>query len=135
VLYDPEPEGTPRLVKQLMQIGTGIAIAHGKNQFDEAIYKIIKKIARDQLPVQRFKLLKYLWDEKATDYLMEWRKTKEVADAIRRPSYTTLLILEDLMIVGCLNRKQEGDGKNAPYMWQLTNDFSRLIGQSEFFED
>jgi hypothetical protein len=135
VLYDPEPEGTPRLVKQLMQIGTGIAIAHGKKQFDEKIYKIIKKIARDQLPVQRFKVLKYLWHEKATDFLIGWRKTKEVSDAIRRPSYTTLLILEDLMVVGCLNRTQEGDGQNSPYLWQLTNEFSKLTGQSEFFED
>jgi hypothetical protein len=135
VLYDPEPEGTPRLVKQLMQIGMGIAVAHEKKQFDEEIYKIIKKIARDQLPVQRLKALKYLWDEKATDFLMGWRKTKEVADAIKKPSYTTLLLLEDLMIVGCLNRTQEGDGQSSPYMWQLTNDFSKLIGQSEFFEN
>jgi hypothetical protein len=135
VLYDPEPEGTPRLVKQLMQIGTGIAIAHGKKQFDEKIYKIIKKIARDQLPVQRFKVLKYLWQEKATDFLTGWRKTKEVSEAIRRPSFTTLLILEDLMVVDCLNRTQEGDGQNSPYLWQLTDDFSKLIGQSEFFED
>jgi hypothetical protein len=135
VLYDPEPEGTPRLVKQLMQIGTGIALAHGKNQFDEEIYRIIKKIARDQLPVIRLHALQYLWGEGATEFLMEWRKTKEIADAIKKPSYTTLLVLEDLMVVGCLNRKQEGDGQNSPYLWQLTNDFSQLIGQSEFFED
>jgi hypothetical protein len=134
VLYDPEPEGTPRLVKQLMQMGMGVTIANGKNQFDDQIYNVLKKIARDQLPVQRLKIIEHLWKEKATEYLMEWRKTKEVADAVKKPSYTTLLILEDLMIIGCLNRKQDGDGENSPYLWQLTTDFCQFLGQSEFFD-
>jgi hypothetical protein len=135
ILYDPEPEGSPRLVKQLMQIGSGISIAHGKSKFDDFVYSIIKKIARDQLPVQRLKLIKYLWEQQAVEYLDGWKKTKEIADAIRKPSFTTLLLAEDLMVVGALNRTQEGDGEKAPYHWQLTDNFSQLIGQSEFFEN
>ena len=43
------PEGTPRMVKQFMQIGAGIALANGRNVIDDEIYSVFKKIGRDLL--------------------------------------------------------------------------------------
>ena len=47
VTYLPKPEGSARLVKQFVQIGMGLALAHGKNTIDTMLYESIKKIGRD----------------------------------------------------------------------------------------
>ena len=44
------PEGTPRLIKQFMQIGAGIALANGRNVIDDEIYSVLKKSAATCYP-------------------------------------------------------------------------------------
>ncbi|MFH1629659.1 MAG: hypothetical protein ABIE47_13170 [Pseudomonadota bacterium] len=134
VNYMPQPEGTPRLVKQLMQIGTGLTLIHEKPGFDLAIYEILKKIGRDLLPAARLKILRYLWDEKVLEYLKERRKTKDIADAVNMPVRTAKLILEDMMLVKLLNRDVDGDQDKSPYTWQITDYAGDFIQNSEVFE-
>jgi hypothetical protein len=118
VQYLPQAEGPARLVKQFMQLGMGLALVHGKNVIDVQIYDILKKVGRDLISAQRLSILKHLWEEKVFEYLKEWKSSKEVGDAINMPTSTAKLNLEDLMIVGLLNRLRSGDGETAPYKWQ-----------------
>jgi len=134
VLYMPQPEGTPRLVKQLMQIGTGLTLIHEKPGFDLEICEILKKISCDLLPAARLKILRYLSDENVFEYLKERRKTKEIADGVNMPVPTAKLCLEDMMLVGLLNRDVDGDQEKSPYTWQLTDNAASLISDSEIFE-
>ncbi len=132
VKYQPLPEGSARLVKQFMQIGMGLALVHGKNLIDEDIYEIVKKIGRDLIPAQRLAILKHMWDNRVFEYM--WEKTKDIADAILMPANTTKLILEDLMIVGLLNRKRADDGETSPYMWQFNETATDLLAGAEAFD-
>jgi hypothetical protein len=133
IKYDPQPEGTPRLVKQFMQIGMGLALTHGKNSIDEFVYKTIKKIGRDLIPAQRLKILWALWDMRAFEYMSEWKTTKEIAETVNMPTTTAKLLLEDLMVVGVLNRDSRKEGSNVPYTWQLADQICEWIGQAEVF--
>ena len=135
IKYDPMPEGTPRLVKQFMQIGMGLALAYGKNSIDFEVYETVKKIGRDLIPAQRLKILNHLWEERAFEFCNEWKTTREISEAINRPTTTVKLLLEDMMVVGALNRDSKQDGSNVPYTWQLTNQICDWIGQSELFEN
>jgi hypothetical protein len=134
ILYQPEPEGTPRLVKQFMQLGTGIALTQGRDSIDENVYQILKRVGCDQLPVQRLKILKFLWDESAVEFQSQWKATKEVAAGVNMPTSTTRLILEDFMIIGVTNRSSENeDSQTSAYLWQLSNEISEYIGAAEIF--
>ena len=133
VQYLPQPEGPARLVKQFMQLGMGLALVHGKKIIDITIYEIIKKVARDLISAQRLRILDYLWKEEAYEHLNEWQNTKEIADAISMPGSTAKLLLEDLMVVGILNRAREGDTEKAPYKWQFKEKFHDIAAETEVF--
>ena len=50
------------------------------------------------------------------------------------PVRTTLLHLEDFMVIGLLNRDTESEGETAAYLWQLNEIAYGLIAGSEVFE-
>jgi hypothetical protein len=133
--YDPMPEGTPRLVKQFMQIGMGLALASGKNSIDLEVYETVKKIGRDLIPSQRLKILQHLWKTKSFEFANGWKTTREIAEAVNRPTTTIKLILEDLMVAGVLKRGKKQEGPNIPYTWQITNQICEWLGQGEVFGD
>jgi hypothetical protein len=134
VSYQPLPEGTPRLVKQFMQIGMGMALANGRTCVDEVIYQLIKKIGTDLLPVQRMMVLRELWEQGAVCYDSKWLETAEVADAINIPGSTAKMVLEDLMVVGALNRRRgDSEGGRPPYSWQVAEDFAEWVIAAEIF--
>jgi len=133
VLYQPLPEGTPRLVKQLMQLGMGLILIHGKPGMDIDTFEILKKVGRDLLPSQRLKILKYFYEEGIIT--TTWQKTKEVADGVNLPGSTVKLILEDLMIVELLDRNVEDEDKErTPYLWRLSDNAFDLMESSEIFK-
>ena len=134
IKYLPMPEGTPRLVKQFMQIGMGLALAYGKNSIDQQIYETIKKIGRDLIPAQRVKILQHLWDKRAFEFLNEWEKTKEIEKAVNMPTATARLTLEDLMVVGALNRDTIDEDSSGAYIWQLSSKLCEFMGNAEAFD-
>jgi len=132
--YQPMPEGSGRLTKQLTQIGLALALIHQKNRIDEEIYHFIKKIGADLVPTQRIRILKDLFDSKAIAALSVWRHSKDVAVDVNMPTNTAKRILEDMMVVGAVNRDIDGMTDSSPYRWQLTQGCSSLIFASEVFE-
>ena len=134
IQYLPMPEGTPRLVKQFTQIGMGLMLIHDKSVLDLELYEILKKIGSDLLPAHRFKILKHLNDQNIFECMHDWQKTKDIADQINIPSTTTKMALEDLMIVGLLNREVGGESEKSPYKWQINETAYEMINSSEVFE-
>jgi hypothetical protein len=135
--YYPMPEGTPRLVKQFMQIGAGIALANGRNLIDEEIYEILKKIGRDLLSSQRLRILEFLWREGALELNGVWKETAVIADAVNLPGSTAKMTLEDLMVVGALKRQRGDSGESGgrpPYRWQIAADMAEHINAAEIFD-
>jgi hypothetical protein len=134
IQYQPEPEGPARLAKQFMQLGMALALVRGKKGVDETIYETLKKIGRDLITKHRLKIITTLWERKVIEFLSEWMKTKEIANATGMPATTAKVILEDLMSVGLLNQALDGEGETAAWKWQLSQKGGELIGASEIFE-
>jgi hypothetical protein len=134
VQYLPQPEGPARLVKQFMQLGSALALAHGKRVIDIPIYEILKKIGRDLISAQRLSVLKHLWEEKVFECEKERKTTKEISDALNMPATTAKVLLEDLMIVGLLNRKRAAETETAPYQWQWNQKGYDMAAGAKLFE-
>lgn len=139
VLYLPQPEGSPRLVKQLCMIGAGIALAQGKKAFDDEVYELIRKIALSNMPASRRAVIEYLWNEEALEHLHFWKKTGEVAEAVRLPKTTAKLVLEDLQLVGLVNRTMTSDDNDedgrTPYRWQMNYKCYDYMTKAQVFKN
>jgi hypothetical protein len=141
IKYDPIPEGTARLNKQLTQLGMGLALAYGKNQIDSEVFEVLKKIGRDLIPTQRLRIIKHLWEEDITADSGDYLRTSEISKATKMPGSTAMLVLEDLMTVGVLNRDREdsleeakeGKKDTRPWIWQITKEVSQWIESAEIF--
>jgi hypothetical protein len=136
ILYQPAAEGPARLTKQLMQLGFGLAMAHGVNTITPEIYGILKKVACDLVPPQRLRVIRYLWQEFATEDKGLWEKTKDIGDAINLPTRSTLLVLEDIMVAEVVKRQRGGEGSdNSPYEWQLNENVTDLMREAGVFAE
>jgi hypothetical protein len=146
--YLPEAEGPARLVKQLFTLGCGIAIIQGKNELDENVFTILKKVGRDTLPSNRNLILRTMWRKRI--FGNRWEQPRTLSGYFNYPSQTTKLHLEDLMVLNLVERKIEGvplvpsedadsyhrkQGTTAPYFWQLSERCCELIRSSEIYED
>jgi hypothetical protein len=134
--YLPEPEGPARMVKQLSLLAKALAIVRGQDSVDQAIYEIVKKVARDCLPRLRSKMLDALWGM-FTDYLSRfgdpwpWFRTGDIADHAKMPSTTVRNTCEDLMLLGLFERTTE-EGKTT-HMWQPSKRMVEWAFISQFF--
>lgn len=131
--YKPEPEGPGRLAKQIITLGRGVTIIHGKNGIDEEVYKILKKVGKDCLPSNRNLVLEKMWDLGIRGGV--WEKTKDISECFHYPVTTTKLQLEDLMVLGLVERRLDniGGGATAPYLWTLSDRCCELIRLSEVY--
>lgn len=127
--YQPLAEGPARLAKQFMQLGMGIALVQCKTAIDEAAYRILKKIAKDLVTVQRLEIIKYLCTQNSNN---GWHSTKEVAEAVSMPTTTTKEKLEDLMVLNVVDRDRREEGDKKPYYWKLSDQINEWIEKSEF---
>jgi NurA-like 5'-3' nuclease len=117
-----------------MQLGYALALVHKKTTIDEHVYSLLKKVACDLVPPQRLTLLKYLWQQDATEFTRGWCKTKQISEDTAMPTQTAKLILEDLMVAKVLNRMTEGEGDRSPYNWQIRERLFEYIASAEVFE-
>lgn len=134
VEYDPVPEGPGRIVKQLTQLGMGLAMVHGKETIDLPIYETVKKVGRNLVPANRLAILRHLWNEQFFQNNASWTRTMEVAEAVEKPGNTAKLILQDLMMVGMLKMRRDDIDGRSPYEWQISGRAFRYMAKAEVFE-
>jgi hypothetical protein len=135
----PEAEGPARLTKQLWILGAGIAAVQGKEEFDEGVYKVIKRVAMNSLPKHRNVILKVMWETSVMSSV--WEHTRSISKMVNMPTNTTVRCLEDLWMLTLLSRHIEGeddddDGwktKRVPYGWQLSKECIELIESSQIY--
>jgi hypothetical protein len=133
ITYLPEPEGSPRLAKQLFHLGIALMAVNGATEITDDIYQILLKVGRDLVPKIRFKCLRYLWDEKAIVANWVFVTTNEVATGIDINGKTVLRALQDMAIVGLAKSHLDEKRHGSPYIWALTEKAVNLIGWSDFF--
>jgi hypothetical protein len=109
ILSPPSAEAPMRLAKQLASIGRA-ALTIGYTQDDVGL--LIERLAKDSVPPIRRACLDLLGDG-------EPHRTAAVAEAIDMPTKTTARALEDLAVLGLLDRTKRGDADNAANEWSL----------------
>lgn len=142
VEYIPEAEGPARLTKQLWVLGAGIATVQGKDELDDGVYRVLKRIAMNSLPKHRQIILKTMWETTIMSSI--WEPTKAIGKLINAPTETAKRYCEDLWMLNLLNRRIEGEDSEddegwkrsrTPYGWQLSESCISLIEESEIYFD
>lgn len=134
ITYIPEPEGSPRLSKQLYHLGIALMAINGTDRITDEIYSTLLKVGQDLIPRIRFKCLRYLWGRKAICDNGLYLSTNDIANGISINGKTALRALQDMAVVGLTMGQLDEDQRGSPYVWQLTEKSVKLIGWSEIFE-
>jgi hypothetical protein len=122
VNYQPDIEGPARLAKAFAKLGKGLSAVRGKLQMTSEEYEAIKRVATDTVTKRRVMIIQHLVDK-------DWRRTKDIASELGMPQTTATLELEDLSMIGILDRKpdlKEGEklAQTTPYKWRIKQDVS-----------
>ena len=135
ITYLPEPEGSPRLTKQLFHLAIALMAINEVKEITEDIYSIMLKVGADLIPRIRFKIIKYLWDSKAIEGTGNFLTTTEVATGTGFNGKTALRVLQDMSFVGLTKWQLDETTHGTPYIWQLSEKAALLIGGSEVFDE
>lgn len=135
ITYDPQPEGAPRLSKQLYQMGIALAVIHGNDKIGPAEFEMLSKITFDLTTSRRAKIVRYLWSSLCWESFGTWATTTDVALALDSPTNTVKYALEDLMVLGVCRRDLQGTTENAGYRWQLSETITQQIAFSELLPE
>lgn len=111
-----------------------IAVATEKQTVQEEDYRILQKVALDTIPAQRRLVVLSLVKESRAG--REWLTTRQIALKIRYPASTVKLLLEDLHVLGIVDRRLEGGKepqearRTTPYEWRISNHFFALLKEA-----
>lgn len=100
VVCQPEPEKPPRLVKQLIKLGTGLAVIQGHDSVGDSELQILARVVWDTMPQIRKALLLLLCGVAETS-LAELNRLSGLPKTI---VYRTL---EDLRLLGFVDEKDD----------------------------
>jgi hypothetical protein len=135
ITYEPQPEGSPRLSKQLFQLGIALAVIHGSDSVGPDEFDILTKMTFDLTTSRRAKIVRYLYEKLCWESYGTWATTSAVALALDAPTNTAKYALEDLMVLGICRRDLKGADENAGYRWQLSERTTDQIGFSELLPE
>ncbi|MFH1110712.1 MAG: hypothetical protein V1790_16165 [Planctomycetota bacterium] len=122
VEHIPAPEVGTRVGKALKKLAMGIAMARGVKGVDEEIYRIVRRVALDCVPSMRGRLLRVLWDCRGAHEL-----TSTIADRAELGTDTAKVWLDDLRLLGIVDRDCAGASVQAGYRWRLTGELQQTI--------
>ena len=111
----PEPEHPTRLVKQLVNLLSALAVISG--EFNKDDYRIIYKIGMDSLTAVRRLTIDYLFNNDSPQSL------NDVAKATGYPPNSTRKQLEELQALKLVT----GDSATMAYTYELTADTRELL--------
>jgi hypothetical protein len=121
----PEAEGPARLAKQFKLLATALAVVRDQRSVDEDIYQVIAKVARDTMPRLRLVVLEALLRLNAREE--QWYTTKEIALESGVPTTTAKLKLENMHVLGLLERRTKAKGETAAYEWSPSKEMDSMV--------
>lgn len=129
--FMPESEAPYRLIKQLKNMATGICLARGNSCMDSSIMEIINKIARDNIPELRQKVIRTMFYNKMYgDH--GWTSVQTIANKAMMPVGSVRKVLSDLLIAQDSLVKRMIQGLDDHY-YTLSDYAMRLIDKSGIY--
>ena len=122
--YEPQAEGPSRITKQLTQLGAGIANVNGKEEIDDEVYGMLKKVAVDTIPGMRYRIINWM----ASNGCMngDMALTAQIGSGCNMTVNTARHHLEDFEIMEVAKKKVEG----TSYSWGLAPGFVSFMRNS-----
>jgi hypothetical protein len=128
----PQAEGPGRLVKQLKLLGVGLALVRQKDRIDQGVYRILRKVARDNVPQLRYRILKGLW-QLWRKHPKAWFEIRQIEQHVGVPGPTVRLELEDIQLVRLAECQRKGSGETAPQLWRPSRSCRKQAILTGFF--
>lgn len=122
----PQVEAPPRLSKQFTQLAAGIALAKGKCEIDDEVFRVIRKVGWDTIPGLRKKMVLAIRRSGKDEVT-----ANEVSNLIQIPYTTVLDHLEDLMALGTIVRTEPARHKFNWAIHPMYKGFLDEIGEDE----
>ncbi|MDP8213049.1 MAG: hypothetical protein P9X22_07175, partial [Candidatus Zapsychrus exili] len=120
IIYTPEPEAPPRLAKQFVKLGEGLAVINGRFALTEDDYRIIYRVATDTIPKQRKDIIYKLSNSPLS--------TNAIKESIKYPTSTVRKIFEELRSLGLVDISDQK-------IWSLTALTEDLLSKIEPFPE
>ena len=125
-MVPPDPEIPTRIVKQLVSLSTGIAMVREKVVVTPEEIRLVSKVGLDSIPPMRLKLLRCL-----TEAFPNPMKAEKIASMFRVGNSTIYRWLDDLYVLGILNKSKRDDSPLTPYDWRLIDKYGNLLKDME----
>jgi len=122
----PEPEVPTRLVKQLVSLAMGIAMAREKKDVTEDEVKLVIKVALGSIPPMRLEVLRCL-----TAVYPKSKTSKSVAGKIRVSPSAVSRCLEELYALGIVEKSKADSKPITPSDWTVTDKYGRFLREIE----
>ena len=117
--HSPEPEYGTRIVKQLVCLAQGIAMARQRDAVTTDEIKLVCKVALDCIPPGRLKLLQAL-----AEHDPQRVNTSTLAEELSLPASTLTYWLDDLYALKLVGRRTV---KPSGYSWKLKDVYAKLL--------
>ncbi|MFH0763479.1 MAG: hypothetical protein V1927_00550 [Candidatus Omnitrophota bacterium] len=120
IIYTPAPEAPPRLAKQFVKLGQGLAVISKRSSISTEDYAVIYRIGLDIILKQRRDII----------FLLEAcpKSVKDIARITRYPNPTVYKILEDLRSLSLIDSSDE-------QAWSLTDSATMSLGEIKPFSE
>lgn len=112
--YIPQAEGPARLVKALLVLGKALAALRGHDHVGDLELRTLARMSLRCIPSKRRAVLQALLTTGT-----EGTSTKALGLTAELPTTTTQYILEDLHLLGAVDRWVTSNADNAPFHWRL----------------
>ena len=134
--YVPEPEVPTRFAKQMLALGSGLAVVNGNDHVGPDELRVVHRVGLDCIPSIRRKILKALAEGEMRGSDNDSLDTSKIAGASRFSTSAVRRTLEDLHGLGVVEREKGGPGKAD--RWSLDEStrsvFETLTQYSEMSE-
>lgn len=120
MLHKPVTEIGTRLAQQLCKLAMGVAIFHHRDRVSEHDYRIAARVARDTAPDRVEEVVRQLWLQSRDQFA----STAEISEWTKFPRQTMLSVLQDLNMLGVVQRKK---GDRGGGMWKLSRSIVKLM--------
>ncbi|HSS23988.1 MAG TPA: DUF3854 domain-containing protein [Mycobacterium sp.] len=110
----PQVEGPARLIKALRRL-YGALLSIGVDT--DTCWTVVTRIAIDCAPGMRVPYMQLLLSNNADT----WQRTAEIAENVGMVTKTASRALDDLMLLGIVDRRKESKATNAPHLWRASN--------------
>ena len=120
VLYVSEPEIGTRLTKQLLKLCRAATCLYGHREASKDELALVHRVATDSIPRARMSLARALFNSK------DFTTSRHLGDMATLPTSSATTHLEDMWVLGLVERK--GEGTN--FVWRANAETVDLLSRS-----